>query len=153
MKVVEEKKEQLQKQVCRQSLLRPGAQRPLYAISMPCRQRTAYTVPSAKCCPWDARTRGLTCFCGMQIEFYFSDSNLPFDKFLKEQCSTEGGCAVLLELCCWILSDTLLNIECIMQGWTYRLLLHSVEFKVCWGYVNMRYMLVLPMVMLPVHTM
>jgi hypothetical protein len=29
----------------------------------------------------------------VQIEFYFSDSNLPFDKFLKEQCASDGGCA------------------------------------------------------------
>lgn len=36
----------------------------------------------------------LTARTRVQIEFYFSDSNLPFDKFLFEQATdAEDGCA------------------------------------------------------------
>lgn len=33
----------------------------------------------------------------LQIDFYFSDSNLPFDRFLKGECQAEGGCAILCQ--------------------------------------------------------
>jgi hypothetical protein len=92
MKVVKEKKDQLQKQVCRhrQSRARDcqwqaesSYERCIALFKLVCMLDTGQSSSDGRI------------MAEVQIEFYFSNSNLPFDKFLKEQCSAEGGCAFL----------------------------------------------------------